>query len=160
MTNHAARIGITGHQRLDDESQWPGVRSELKRILEDEDTPLVGLTSLAIGADQLFAEVVLELGGSIEAVIPFEGYESKFESGLPVQKYRGLLARAAKVTTLPPRQTEEESYFDAGKLVVEAADKLVAIWDGKEAEGLGGTADVVSYAKRIGRPVILISVRS
>jgi hypothetical protein len=116
------------------------------------------VTSLAVGADQLFAEVVLELGGRIEAVIPFEGYESKFEIGPDREKYQTLLGHATNVTTLAAKSTEEESYFAAGQLVAETADKLLAVWDGKEAEGLGGTADVVAYAKHIGTPVVVIPV--
>jgi len=152
------KIGISGHQRLNDESQWARVRTEIRQILEDESKPIIGLTSLAIGADQLFADLVLDLDGSIEAIIPFEGYESKFDSGLPRENYRKLLARATKVITLPPKQTEEESYFEAGKLVAKTSDKLIAVWDGKAAEGLGGTGDIVAYARQIGTPLIIIRV--
>jgi hypothetical protein len=106
----------------------------------------------------MFAEVILDLGGTIEAVIPFVGYESKFENGTPLEKYRKLLAGATKIVTLPVKQTEGESYFVAGKFIVENTEQLIAVWDGKEAEGLGGTADVVSYARQIGKPVILIAV--
>lgn len=152
------RIGITGHQRLEDESQWPRVHADLTRIIQRVRGPVTGVTSLAIGADQLFAEIVIELGGTVEVVIPFKGYESTFKSGPSLENYRRLLASAVKVTTLPLQKTEEESYLAAGKLVAETTDKLIAIWDGKEAEGLGGTGDVVAYAKHIGTPVILIPV--
>jgi hypothetical protein len=157
---HGTKLGITGHQRLDDESQWPRIHADLRTVISAGAMPLVGLTSLAIGADQMFADLVLELGGTIEVIIPFAAYESTFESGLSLQRYRGLLARAKKVVTLPPKPTDQDSYLDAGKLVAELSDKLIAVWDGKEADGLGGTGDIVSYAKQIGRPVILISVKS
>ena len=104
------KIGITGHQHVDDVSEWSRITTELQSIIAAELPPLIGLTSLAIGADQLFADVVLENGGSIEAIIPFDGYESKFEEGSVRQNYQRLLARATKVTTLPPEQTEERSY--------------------------------------------------
>lgn len=152
------RIGITGHQRLDDPTQWPQVREELIRYLEGVATPLIGITSLAIGADQLFADIVLELGGTIEVVIPFEGYELKFSDGASRQHYRTLLSRAAQVITLPSSQSEEAAYFEAGKLVTKLSDAMVAVWDGNEAEGLGGTADVVTYAKQIMKPIIIIPV--
>ena len=42
--------------------------------------PLIGVTSLAIGADQLFADAVLQLGGELEAVIPFAEYDRTFDN--------------------------------------------------------------------------------
>jgi hypothetical protein len=36
------------------------------------------------------------------------------------------------------------------------AEVLIAVWDGLPARGLGGTADVVAYAKQCGRPVEVI----
>ena len=53
------KVGITGHQKLNDPSAWSDVCKQLGELLNDAEKPLIGLTSLAIGADQLFAEVVL-----------------------------------------------------------------------------------------------------
>jgi hypothetical protein len=41
----------------------------------------------------------------------------------------------------------------ASKLMVDQADKLYAVWDGKPAWAYGGTADVVAYAREHGVPV-------
>src|SRR5438045_1966363 len=73
-TSGDMNIGITGHQRLKNPSAWTEVRTRLGKLLDDAEKPLIGLTSLAIGADQLFAEAVLGCGGMIEAIIPFDGY--------------------------------------------------------------------------------------
>jgi len=35
----------------------------------------------------------------------------------------------------------------ASKFMVDEADELYAVWDGKPARGYGGTADVVAYAR-------------
>ncbi len=35
----------------------------------------------------------------------------------------------------------------ASKLMVDEADELYAVWDGKPARAYGGTADVVAYAR-------------
>ena len=43
-----------------------------------------------------------------------------------------------------------------GKFVVDAVDYLVAVWDGRPAASSGGTADVVVYAEKKGRPVFRI----
>jgi hypothetical protein len=49
-----------------------------------------------------------------------------------------------------------ESHMAASKLMIDAADELYAVWDGKPARGYGGTADVVAYARERGIPVRVI----
>lgn len=148
------RVGITGHQRLEDPEAWPWVakviRDELARIAP----PLVGVTSLAVGADQLLARLVLERGGMIHAVLPFADIERSF-SAEHVPAYREL-ARQAAVEVLDTPGTDEDAYLAAGRRVVELSDILLAVWNGKPAKGKGGTADVVAYAIRRGVPLIHI----
>ncbi len=43
------------------------------------------------------------------------------------------------------------------RTVVDAVDLLIAIWNGKPARGLGGTADVVSYALNLSKRVLHIN---
>jgi hypothetical protein len=40
--------------------------------------------------------------------------------------------------------------MDAGRVVVDRSSVLVAAWDGQPSRGLGGTADVVAYARERG----------
>ena len=40
--------------------------------------------------------------------------------------------------------------------MVDTSRVLVAVWDGQSARGLGGTADVVAYARERGKPVTVI----
>jgi hypothetical protein len=42
--------------------------------------------------------------------------------------------------------------MEGGKVVVDRAEVLIAVWDGLPARGLGGTADVVAYAGSAGCP--------
>jgi hypothetical protein len=141
------KVGITGHQSLADPKGWDWVKVELEALLTKLPEPIIGLTCLAVGADSLFAELVLQHQGSIEAVLPFPGYEAKLQ-GHDWDKHRRLLDRAARVTTLPRQSSDEESYLVAGKNVVDLADLVIAVWDGQPAKGLGGTADIVEYARQ------------
>jgi hypothetical protein len=153
------KIGITGHQRLKDSAGWEAVQVQLDEALDRAGLPLIGLTSLAIGADQLFAESILARGGSIEAIIPFDGYELKFEEGAARQANQQLLRRASKVEVLQRgEQSEEKAYYGAGKRIVELCDRMIAVWDGRPAAGLGGTADVVAYSRLMQKPLAIISV--
>ena len=43
-----------------------------------------------------------------------------------------------------------------GQVTAAQSDLLIAVWDGYDARGLGGTADVVEYAIRRGVPVIWV----
>ena len=151
------RVGITGHQRLAAESAWDWVRRELESVLRNTAGPLVGVSSLAMGADQLFADLVLGSGGSLEVVLPFEGYSEKFVEERDEGEFERLLRSASKVETLRCRGSDEEAYMEAGKRVVDTSDLLVAVWDGRPAAGLGGTADVVRYAVERGKPVVYLN---
>ncbi len=147
------KIGITGHQELDNE-EW--VRAELLKVLRFPKTLLTGITSLAKGADQLFAEAILECGGTVEVIVPFEGYDDEFdEEGRAT--YHRLLARASVAETLRGDASHEESYLRAGERVVDLSDLLIAVWDGKPAAGLGGTADIVGYAREQRKRLIHIN---
>jgi len=44
----------------------------------------------------------------------------------------------------------------ASELMIDGADELYAVWDGKPARAYGGTADVVAYARKHGKPVRVI----
>lgn len=146
-------VGVTGHQYLDDQTAWTWIESELNSFLSNVEHPLVGVTSLAIGADQLFAEAILNNGGMLRVIVPFKGYELKFDVGYERNNYYRLIDKAESVETLEQKGSEEEEYMDAGKRVVNVSDFLVAVWDGKPADGLGGTADVIQYTKRQGKAV-------
>jgi len=140
------RIGLTGHQNIPSQALeyvTRGIADVLDR-LKDE---LVGVSSLAAGADQLFASLVLERGGSLQLVIPCRRYEETFPDPEDLTNFRTLLERAVSVETLSFDEPSEEAYLAAGCRVVDLSDVLLAIWDGQPARGKGGTGDIVEYAR-------------
>lgn len=147
------KVGVTGHQRLDNQSTWTWVEFAMGRALDALTPPLVAISSLAIGADQLFASLVLSRGGELHAVIPFQGYEKTFGPE-DVEAYQRILTKARLVEYLKTEGTDEDKYLAAGKRMVEMADVIIAVWDGKPAKGKGGTADIVSYALQRGGRLI------
>ena len=112
------RVGITGHQRLKDASGWQWVEQEVDALLDSLPRSLIGVTSLAIGADQLFARTVLRRGCSLEVIIPFAGYERTFNERRDRQEYYRLLQLASHVEVLDTPGSDEDAYFAAGKRVV------------------------------------------
>jgi hypothetical protein len=148
------RVGITGHQQLDDPEAWPWVAGVLRAEIASIAPPLVGVTSLAVGADQLFARLVLERDGTIHAVLPFADIERSFSPD-HVPAYRELVKQAT-VEVLDTPGTDEDAYLAAGQRVVDLSDIVLAVWNGNPAKGKGGTADVVAYAIRRGVPLTQI----
>jgi hypothetical protein len=148
------RIGATGHQILPPKSV-ARIAEDLRKQLINE-SELVGVSSLAAGADQLFASVVLSLGGRLEAILPSVGYETTFDDPASLEHYQHYLRSATTIHQLPFREPSEAAFFEAGKEVVNRSDRLIAIWDGKPAQGLGGTADVVAYAESRRIPMTVI----
>jgi hypothetical protein len=148
-------VGFTGHQRIDHPERWTWVRGQFARILEETASPGDRvMTALAEGADQLFAEVALTAGVPVEVIVPCQRYETAFSDPAARARYRRLLTNAAAITKLDFAAPSEEAYLAAGKHIVERADLLVALWNGKPAAGKGGTGDIVEYARSRGRAVI------
>lgn len=140
------RIGITGHQRLADPDNWHWVSNEVNLLLSRISSPLFGISCLAIGADQLFARAVVRQRGTLEVIIPFAGYELTFAEGSQREEFKSLVKLARLVDVLERRGSQEEAYLAAGQTLVDRSELVIAIWDGKPSQGLGGTADVVNYA--------------
>ncbi|MGW4209003.1 hypothetical protein ACWEIJ_13535 [Lentzea sp. NPDC004789] len=147
------RLGITGHRGLSAE-----LEAEVDRMIRaavERGGDLVGVSCLADGADAVFAQAVLDVGGSLVAVLPAVEYRQSLpEDYRPV--YDRLLARAGKVVQLPFVTPHPSAYLEAGMRLVEESDSLLAVWDGLPGRGPGGTADVVAYARSRGVPVTVL----
>jgi hypothetical protein len=137
--------GITGHQDLGSQEAEKWTAIQIEKWLSAHPIS-VGYSSLAVGADQLFAECVLTHGTSLCAIVPCNEYESTFRDEAGLANFRRLLQQASSTVQLPYRNPTEEAFWAAGRWIVDHADVLLAVWDGKPAKGLGGTGDVVAYA--------------
>jgi hypothetical protein len=81
-------------------------------------------------------------------------YYERFFSKTSKQAYERLPPHAEEIF-LKGDQNPEKAFFDAGKYIVDHTGELIAVWDSRPAHGLGGTADIVSYGKPNGRPILL-----
>ena len=163
-------IGVTGHRRLADEAR---VAAKIDAALDDivkqaagegseGDAPaprLCVVSPLAEGADRLVARRVLAReGAALEAVLPMDevDYSADFKTEASRLEFRDLLARARAVHWMSRAASREEAYAAAGRYVVDHCDVLIAVWDGRPANGPGGTADIVAYARSRSRRLFLI----
>lgn len=151
------RIGVTGHRVL----------AEIDRVQAGIDAALTGIESsypgrrpvvvspLAEGADRLVAQAVLKRPGSrLEAVLPLPKFDFLNDFATPESKeqFLGLLSQADKVIELPPQASRHEAYGIANECILGSIDVLVAVWDGKDPQGQGGTGQAVARARNIDYP--------
>ncbi|HJR82686.1 MAG TPA: DUF4231 domain-containing protein [Sphingomicrobium sp.] len=119
------------------------------------------VSPLADGADQIGAELALELGFELHAVLPFtrERTRTDLSDDDSRAKFDALLARATCVLELAGEEAHElEAYVMAGRATVAHCDMLIAVWDGLPPRGRGGTGEVVRFAFERATPVVHIPV--
>ncbi|EFL39036.1 conserved hypothetical protein [Streptomyces griseoflavus Tu4000] len=145
-------MGITGHRGLGADVEGR-VRSMLDEAVSACDAAeLVGVSCIADGPDVWFAEAVVRHGGRLEVVIPAAGYRDALPEWHRAT-YDALLGQASEVHETGMDESTSEAHMAGSEILVGLSDTLLAVWDGKPARGLGGTADVVAYAERNGTPV-------
>jgi hypothetical protein len=121
------------------------------------DGGLVGVSCIAAGADALFAEAVLGVGGRLVVVVPLRDYRQAKVKGGHRARFDRLLAAAAEVVVMDHDSAGREAYESANRELLRRADRLVAVWDGRPPGSKGGgTADVVAEARAKALPVDVV----
>jgi len=147
-------------------------KRDLKRLIEGQRIRM-GYSALACGGDLLFAEALLEEGGELHVVLPFNKTPFRRISVeiAPNSKwgkrFDGALRRAASVTILnpggDPANAENFEYCNraiAGMARLKARSlgvdfSPVALWDGQPGDNAGGTEAFVKTCRRWATPVII-----
>jgi hypothetical protein len=117
------------------------------------------VSSLAEGADRIVAEAGLAASFDLETVLPFARteYMRDFEAPDSRKAFEALLERTLAIFELDGDASERpRAYEAAGFVMLANIDLLIVIWDGKEASGIGGTAQIVGRAIADGIPVVWI----
>ncbi|MER7795609.1 hypothetical protein [Streptomyces sp. NPDC097640] len=150
-------LAVTGHMDLTEDSV-PLVREELDRILAAYDpSTLIGVSCIARGSDTLFAEAVLAVGGRLVVVVPSRDYREAKVKPDHAATFDRLRDAADEVLVMPHATANREAYEAANAVLLERADRLVAVWNGQPPTGKGGgTADVVYEARDAGLPVDVV----
>ncbi len=119
---------------------------------------------LAEGVDRKVRKKVLAgLDVRLEVALPMdaEEYAKDFQSEASKQEFRCLLAQARDSDRwqAPDGLEREEAYERAGRYVVDRCDALIAVWDGEQSRGRGGTAEIVGYAQKQGVPIAWVHTK-
>jgi hypothetical protein len=155
-------IGFTGHRHLpDSEKVGRALRSVVESLRAEVSGKLFGYSSIAIGADTIFAETCIALGIPWIALLPRprEDFKKDFTES-DWAKTSELLEQAARVESLPPARSRDLGYLEGGLSTVDESDILIAVWNGEPSRGTGGTAEVVAHAENLAKPIILIDPAS
>jgi hypothetical protein len=155
LQREVKRIGVTGHRGIPPEA-LAHVSAGLRAVLSGHQGSLEALSSLAVGADQMFADIALDCGAELTAVIPSGDYERGFTAPEELARYRRLRSLATREVRLGFPYSTDEAYYAAGAYIADHCDRLLAVWDGLPARGHGGTGDIVRYARDLGKPVTVI----
>lgn len=164
------RIGITGHIGLDP-VKMPRIEQGIERAIDRIQRAypnhyLTVFSPMARGSDRMVSRRLLARGALLIVVLPSPAgdYINDFgPSDLHFQDYQGaelrqefrfwLRDKAIEVIEMPPSSTRRESYQKAGYFIAEHCDIMVAVWDGRDPQGIGGTAAVVRKAQELGKPI-------
>jgi hypothetical protein len=115
------------------------------------------VSPIADGADQIAAEVALDLGWDLQAILPFERahYRASLANHGARERFDDLLRRATCLLELPGDPEHGlDAYVMTGRATVAHCDMLIAIWDGLPPRGRGGTGEVVQLALTRGTAII------
>src|ERR1700687_1360797 len=156
-------IGVTGHRDLRAED-LPRLEEIVSKVIEklkkdSPHTPLILLSALVDGADRLVADVALARGVRLIVPLPMPRhiYETDFSTATSKHKFEELLARAGHWFELPLLHgaTEAEimeqgpardrQYEQVGAYIVRHSHLLIALWNGKYRNLVGGTSRVVKF---------------
>jgi hypothetical protein len=155
-------IGVTSHRNIPADEIEP-IRQRVRDFLaqlqrEFPALPLVVVSALAEGGDQLVAQEALAVGARLVAPLPLppDLYVEDFSTAAVRASFH-LLCSRAEIVLLPqlmgqPRQAigspgvpRDRQYAKAGVYIASHCHILLAIWDGKVSGRLGGTAQIVNY---------------
>jgi len=151
-------VGFSGHRQLGSQAAIAeAVASALGQLKAGGRAEWIGISSAALGGDMVFVKEALKAGMAWHALLPLAPAEFRKDfSDADWAAVESLLAAAERVQVMATSGTREDAYLDCGIETVDSCDVLLAVWDGAPARGKGGTADVVAYAREIGKPIILI----
>jgi hypothetical protein len=177
-------LGFVGHRHLaDEEGLRPAIRLCLERFAAEaarRGGRLNLYCSISYGADLLLIECAHELGLPVHLLlakplpttledVPTDGISADFKGGagggyrLEDWRRACLAIRRAMAgvhggswRVVSQASGDPGCYYDAGVMLVEGCDALLAVWDGQPARGVGGTGDSCDFARATGKPVFVL----
>ncbi len=151
-------IGFTGHRKLSNEAKCrDAIRKVLLEWRAKAPGVIYGVTSAATGGDLLFAETCIQLNLPIRVFLPLPKEQFRDDFDEPAwARAECVFKNALSVEVTGAGEKLTDRYYECGIETVQQSQLLIALWDGEPSQGLGGTADMVHFARELGRPFIWI----
>ena len=177
--NNMKSCNVTGHRKITPQgyvgrSWWAptchiiqqyhgvikqGIMSTVLKLYQDSGV-VEFVSGGAIGADILFAEVIIELRDTYKYPItlgiakPFPSHSSKWNH-LTTTRYNNVLHSANWVYTVSPDPYSARKMYLRNEWMVNRSGILLALWGGMRT---GGTWNCMNYAHNLGRIILTINV--
>ena len=149
--------GVTGHREIPAEYMEQAeqdLRREIEKAIADGYTYFI--SGFADGADQLFARIVLEKAKEnpalrLEAAIP---YRNRYKRLMEDERTRAMLESCTKVEVVSVSvEWASNVYMKRNRYMVGQADRVIAVYDGREKGGTVSTIRMVHAQRKEMREV-------
>lgn len=133
------------------------MKKQLKCLYSDGFTHFI--SGMALGTDQYFAELVLELRGefpeiTLECAIPCPSQSHAWNSKQQ-QRYREIL-QAAQFETLVQHQYSRGCMMRRNRYMIDRSEAVLCAYDGNPQ---GGTAKTIAYAMKQNLRIVILSLQ-
>lgn len=131
------------------------LKAEIERVITEHHVCQF-ITGMALGVDQICAEIVLDLKKKypqvvLECAIPYEEQAAQW-SPEQRERYFTIVEKCDKETMLQTRYTKD-CMQKRNRYMVDHSKYVLAVWDGSFRSGSGQT---VRYAQKTGRMITVI----
>lgn len=151
-----------GHRFLQDEEKIRKQISESIDYFIATYGELNCISSLAQGADTIFIQEAIKKNCQITIVLPFqkEIFEEDFDK-TSIKTLHSILAKHPHrvKSIISDSKEKEQAFLETGLELTKESDAILAVWDGLNGQGIGGTKDQIDYAIEIGKEIHWIKAR-
>lgn len=154
-------LGFTGHR---DVVAPEIVRKSLARllaVLKDNKGRISVVSSAASGSDCMFLNLVEKYNFPKKLILPFP--EPRFSEDFSDSEWdlaEQHIETAYDVEVVETASNDVQAYLEAGLRTLEQCDVLIAVWDGLPARGTGGTEEIITQARLLKHPLILVDAET
>lgn len=168
------KVGVSGHRELYEIDRVKVlIKEKLDDLLtRDQYSSIEVYTSLAVGADTLFAEVLEQNDFGVPVnfhfLLPFdtEEYRKDFDDAADNDE-KAMFNSWLKMghvsivdqSSVSTQQKRNEAYYQTGCRICDTVDVVFLLWDGKKEEGHGGTGSIAKYLESSKKDVQVIHIK-
>lgn len=161
MENAIFCVGIIGHRYLGGNDSDIFVQSCCHNLLSGfkrNHPNLKAVSALSQGADSIFAQSALSLNIELDAIIPFDEFQSDFFDDTAYENYLKLRDNSYLETRVNFVKRSKLAYKKSMDWVVFKSNIIIAVWDGIKEGSKGGTWEALILCEKLNKKVIIINI--